>query len=91
MQQIRQVLKRKQAQAAKLAREIEMLQQAEEKLREIAPLLAEGGEEEEGSLLVEVEDEVSTASAEDNPLMAAPEQPAMNEPEQAKAVALRWP
>ncbi len=46
MQQIGQAIKRKQAQLAKLAREIELLRQAEEKLREIAPLLAEGDEEE---------------------------------------------
>ena len=90
MQQIRQVLKRKQAQAAQLAKEIELLQQAEEKLREIAPLLAEG-DEEEGSLLVEVEDEVAQPSAEDNSLAPALELPAVNEPEKAKAVALRWP
>jgi prefoldin subunit 5 len=53
MQQIRQVIKRKQSQLAQLTKEIDLLQQAEEKLREIAPLLAEG-DEDEGSLLVEV-------------------------------------
>jgi len=90
MQQIRQVLKRKQAQAAQLAKEIELLQQAEEKLREIAPLLAEG-EEEEASLLVEVEDEVGQPSAEDNSPAPAQESPSGTEPEKARAVALRWP
>ncbi len=90
MQQIRQVLKRKQAQAAQLAKEIELLQQAEEKLREIAPLLAEG-EEEEGSLLVEVEDEVAQPSAEDHAPATLQELSSVTEPEKARAVALRWP
>lgn len=91
MQQIRQAIKRKQSQLAQLAKEIELLQQAEEKLREIAPLLAAEGEEDEGTLLAEVEDEatppapaVMTASA------SAGQAPAV-EPEAEKPVALRWP
>lgn len=86
MQQIGHAIKRKQAQLAKLTREIELLRQAEEKLREIAPLLAEG-DEEEGSLLVEVEDEpaptakTATASGNGQPAPA----------EAGKPVALRWP
>jgi hypothetical protein len=88
MQQIRQVLKRKQAQLAQLTKEIDLLQQAEEKLREIAPLLAEG-DEDDGSLLVEVEDEaapaVRTATASAGTPAAVPL------PESEKAIALRWP
>lgn len=90
MQQIGQVLKRKRAQLSKLAREIELLQQAEEKLREIAPLLAEV-EEEEGSLLVEVEDEVAAHGAPEKRASASASPSAPNQPETGKPVALRWP
>ena len=41
MKDIHEVLRRKQAQYAQLGTQIEMLQQAAEKLREVAPLLAE--------------------------------------------------
>ncbi len=41
MKDIHEVLRRKQAQYAQLVTQIEMLQQAAEKLREVAPLLAE--------------------------------------------------
>ena len=83
MQQIRQVIQRKQAQVAQLSKEIELLQQAEEKLREIAPLLAEG-EDEDGSLLAEEEEPAQPVTA------AAAPSPAPTT-EKAKAVALRWP
>ena len=89
MQQIRQAIKRKQAQAAQLAKEIELLLQAEEKLREIAPLLAEEEGEEEGSLLVEVEDEVTQPGA--HSAESSEPQPAAAQTEPARAVALRWP
>jgi hypothetical protein len=93
MQQIRQALKRKRAQLAKLSKEIELLQQVEEKLQEIAPLLAEA-DEDDGSLLVEVEDEATssapsakTASASASASSAAGE----TQSEAGKPVALRWP
>ncbi len=91
MQQIRQALKRKQAQLAKLSKEIELLQQVEEKLQEIAPLLAEA-DEEDGSLLVEVEDE-GTSSAPSAKTASASASSAAGETqsEAGKAVALRWP
>ena len=41
MKDIHEVLRRKQAKYAQLGKQIEMLQQAAEKLREVAPLLAE--------------------------------------------------
>jgi len=41
MKDIHEVLRRKQAKYAQLAKQIEALQQAAEKLREVAPLLAE--------------------------------------------------
>jgi hypothetical protein len=56
MKDIHEVLRRKQAQHALLGKQIEMLQQAAEKLREVAPLLAEN-DEEETAVLAEVSDE----------------------------------
>ena len=56
MKDIHEVLRRKQAQYALLGKQIEMLQQAAEKLREVAPLLAEN-DDEEASVLTEVSDE----------------------------------
>jgi hypothetical protein len=58
MDKIRQALQRKQAQQARLTKEIELLRQAEDKLREIAPLLADG-DDDDATLLVEG-DEPST-------------------------------
>ena len=45
MKDIHEVLRRKQAQYAALAKQIEALQAAADKLREVAPLLADGEEE----------------------------------------------
>ena len=55
MKDIHEVLRRKQAKYAQLSKQIEALQQAAEKLREVAPLLAEN-EDEESSVLTEVEE-----------------------------------
>ena len=56
MKDIHEVLRRKQAQHALLGKQIEMLQQAADKLREVAPLLAEN-DEEETAVLTEVSEE----------------------------------
>lgn len=45
MKDIHEVLRRKQAKYAQLGKQIEMLQQAAEKLREVAPLLAENDDD----------------------------------------------
>jgi hypothetical protein len=45
MKDIHEVLRRKQAQYAQLSKQIEALQAAADKLREVAPLLSEGDEE----------------------------------------------
>jgi hypothetical protein len=63
MQEIRHVLRRKQAQYAQLAKEIELLQQAEEKLREVAPLLADSNEDEDSAVLAEVDEESGNAAS----------------------------
>jgi hypothetical protein len=63
MKDIHEVLRRKQAHYAQLGKQIEMLQQAAEKLREVAPLLAENEPEDDAVVLSEVEEENSNAMA----------------------------
>ena len=55
MKDIHEVLRQKQARYAQLGKQIEMLQQAAEKLREVAPLLAES-DEEDNVVLAEVDE-----------------------------------
>ena len=62
MKDIHEVLRSKQAKYAQLGKQIEMLQQAAEKLREVAPLLAEN-EDEDNAVLAEVDDAVSSSDA----------------------------
>ena len=62
MKDIHEVLRRKQAKYAQLSKQIEALQQAAEKLREVAPLLAEN-EDEESSVLGEVEERGNSMAA----------------------------
>jgi hypothetical protein len=61
MKDIHEVLRRKQAKYAQLGKQIEMLQQAAEKLREVAPLLAEN-DEDDTAILSEI-DEPSPVAA----------------------------
>ena len=63
MKDIHEVLRRKQAQYTQLGKQIEMLQQAAEKLREVAPLLAENDSEDDVAVLTEVDDEGKNAMA----------------------------
>jgi len=58
MKDIHEVLRQKQAKYAQLGKQIEMLQQAAEKLREVAPLLAEN-DDEDNAVLSEVVDDAS--------------------------------
>ena len=55
MKDIHEVLRQKQSKYAQLGKQIEMLQQAAEKLREVAPLLAEN-DDEDNSVLVEADE-----------------------------------
>jgi indole-3-glycerol phosphate synthase len=55
MKDIHEVLRQKQTKYAQLGKQIEMLQQAAEKLREVAPLLAEN-EDEDNAVLTEVDE-----------------------------------
>ena len=88
MKDIHEVLRRKQARYAQLAKQIEMLQQAAEKLREVAPLLAEN-DEDDSAILTEVEEETRQPSS-----MAAKAGSSASAPQPAPAkrgVAPRWP
>ena len=58
MKDIHEVLRQKQAKYAQLGKQIEMLQQAAEKLREVAPLLAES-DDDDNAVLAEVVDDAS--------------------------------
>jgi hypothetical protein len=89
MKDIHEVLRRKQAKYAQLGKQIEMLQQAAEKLREVASLLAEN-DDDDAAILAEV-DEPTPAVAR----AAAAPQSQSNSPAPAKPVARgvapRWP
>ncbi len=63
MKDIHEVLRLKQAQYAQIGKQIELLQQAAEKLREVAPLLAENNTEDDTAVLSEVDDGNSNAMA----------------------------
>jgi hypothetical protein len=86
MKDIHEVLRRKQAQHAQLAKQIEMLQGAAEKLREVAPLLAENDGEDDSAVLTEVDEENSNAmaakaGAQSSPTAAKP----------GRSLTPRWP
>lgn len=88
MKDIHEVLRRKQAKYAQLAKQIEALQQAAEKLREVAPLLAEN-EEDDNVVLAEMDDDAAQPTA-----MAAKAAASSAAPAPAKSsrpVAPRWP
>jgi len=88
MKDIHEVLRQKQAKYAQLGKQIEMLQQAAEKLREVAPLLAEN-DDEDNTVLAEVDDvtaqaEAMAAKAGASSTASAPSRP-------ARPTAPRWP
>jgi hypothetical protein len=62
MKDIHEVLRQKQNKYAQLGKQIEMLQQAAEKLREVAPLLAEN-DDDDNAVLMEGEDIAPAADA----------------------------
>jgi hypothetical protein len=61
MKDIHEVLRQKQTKYAQLGKQIEMLQQAAEKLREVAPLLAEN-DDEDNTVLMEGDEADSMAA-----------------------------
>ncbi|MFI5114608.1 MAG: hypothetical protein ACHP7J_05635 [Terriglobales bacterium] len=86
MKDIHEVLRRKQAQYAQLGKQIEALRGAAEKLREVAPLLAENEAEEDNGVLADVEEENSSAMAAKAGAQSAP---AAAKP--ARTTTPRWP
>ena len=86
MKDIHEVLRRKQAQYTQLGKQIEMLQQAAEKLREVAPLLAESENEDDSAVLAEVEEEGGSAMAAKAGAQASPA-PAKS----GRSATPRWP
>ena len=90
MKDIHEVLRRKQAKYAQLGKQIEMLQQVADKLREVAPLLAENDDED--STILDAEEPVAapakaSAATATSPTsnQTAPAKPA------ARNVSPRWP
>jgi hypothetical protein len=92
MQDIRQVLRRKRAQHAQLAKEIQLLEQAEEKLREVASLLADS-DDEDTTLLGEVEEEAGAraAGASAGSSLGSSSGSSASQQDPARPAALRWP
>lgn len=91
MKDIHEVLRRKQAKYAQLGKEIEMLQQAADKLREVAPLLAEN-EDEDASILDADEPAHAPAPAPTRPAAAAASASAQPAAKPAtRTISPRWP
>lgn len=93
MKDIHEVLRRKQAKYAQLGKQIEMLQQVAEKLREVAPLLAEN-DDDDSAVLADLEEPLLDPT----PKAAAAAAPASNStntsqaaPAKPRSVAPRWP
>jgi hypothetical protein len=86
MKDIHEVLRRKQAKYAQLGKQIELLQQAAEKLREVAPLLAEN-EEDDSAILADVDDAGQGNLARAGAVAAA----APSAGKSGRPVAPRWP
>jgi hypothetical protein len=86
MKDIHEVLRRKQAQYTQLGKQIEMLQQAAEKLREVAPLLAETDGDDDAVVLTEVDEENSNTMATH---AGAQTSPTPSKP--GRSITPRWP
>jgi hypothetical protein len=87
MRDIHEVLRRKQAKYAQLGKQIEMLQQVAEKLREVAPLLADN-DDDDSAILADAEEiipdapKAAAASAQGQTTAVKPP---------ARSVSPRWP
>jgi len=85
MKDIHEVLRRKQAKYAQLGKQIEMLQQAAEKLREVAPLLTDN-DEDDAAILSDMDEPTAPAAK------AATAQGSTSSTKPAvRTVAPRWP
>ena len=88
MKDIHEVLRQKQTKYAQLGKQIEMLQQAAEKLREVAPLLAENDDDDNG-VLAEVDD--SALQGESMAAKAGAGSGSAASSKAARPTAPRWP
>jgi hypothetical protein len=88
MKDIHEVLRQKQTKYAQLGKQIEMLQQAAEKLREVAPLLAEN-DDEDNAVLMEVDEALPQSEAMAAKAGAGGSGTTASKP--AKPTAPRWP
>ena len=88
MKDIHEVLRQKQTKYAQLGKQIEMLQQAAEKLREVAPLLAEN-DDDDNTVLMEVDE--SSPSSEAMSAKAGAAGSAGSGSKAARPTAPRWP
>jgi hypothetical protein len=84
MKDIQQVLRQKRAEHERLGREIELLQQAELTLREVAPLLAD---DEEPAVLSEIGEESQASAA----AAGGSGAPAIAPANPVRATVPRWP
>jgi hypothetical protein len=87
MKDIHEVLRQKQTKYAQLGKQIEMLQQAAEKLREVAPLLAENDDEDNAVLMESDEAPLSDAMS----AKAGASGSGSSGSKAAKPTAPRWP
>jgi hypothetical protein len=87
MKDIHEVLRQKQTRYAQLGKQIEMLQQAAEKLREVAPLLAEN-DDDDNAVLMEVEDASNSNTMAAKAAAGGAGAPA---PKATRPTAPRWP
>lgn len=88
MKDIHEVLRQKQAKYAQLGKQIEMLQQAAEKLREVAPLLAEN-DEEDNAVLADVDEAIAQGDA--MAAKASAGSSGSGSSKSARPAAPRWP
>jgi len=88
MKDIHEVLRQKQAKYAQLGKQIEMLQQAAEKLREVAPLLAEN-DDEDNAVLAEVDE--ATLQADSMSAKAGAGSSSSSSSKSSRPTAPRWP
>ena len=88
MKDIHEVLRQKQTKYAQLGKQIEMLQQAAEKLREVAPLLAENDDEDNAVLM---EGDESSSPSEAMAAKAGASSAGATASKAARPTAPRWP
>jgi len=91
MKDIQQVLRRKRAQLAQLSKEVQLLEEVDAKLQQVAALLAD--DDDNGNLLAEAEDEARrpSALAATATAAAASSQPAEVRDSVPRPTVPRWP